>query len=80
VALGKHVIKDQYKLTEIAIYCRNNESGKFELEKIRDSDFEDSCSTFHFNNRNTNELLFFTMEEVFKFDYLDEGKDRETIC
>jgi hypothetical protein len=46
VALGSHVIKDQYKLTEIAIYQRNREDGQFELEKLRDFDYEDSCVTF----------------------------------
>ena len=53
--------------------------GEFELEKLRDVEFDDSCSTFHFNSRNTNELFFFTMDEVFKLDYMDEGKDRETV-
>lgn len=78
VSLGRNIIKDHYKLTEIAIYIRSS-NGEFELEKLRDFDFEDACPTFHFNVKNTNELFFFTREEVFKLDYKDEGKDRETI-
>ena len=80
IALGKTLIKEGYLLTEIAIYIRNEESGQFELEKLRDFDFSDSCKTFYFNIKNTNELFFFTMDEVFKLDYLDEGKERETVC
>jgi hypothetical protein len=80
VAMGKNIIKEQYQLTEIAIYIRDPSTGLFELEKLRDVEFNDACSTFHFNIKNTNELLFFTTDEVFKLDYMDEGKDRETIC
>jgi hypothetical protein len=76
VALGKFKIKDLYQITEIAIYKQNSQ-GKFELEKLRDFEFDDACIQFEFNNLNSRELFFFTREEVFKWDYLDEAKDKE---
>ena len=49
------------------------------MEKIRDFEFKDACITFHFNKKNSNELYFFTQTELFKWDYTDEGKQRETV-
>jgi hypothetical protein len=60
------------------VYILNSE-GQFELEKLRDFDIQEACITFQFNIYNSNELLFFTMDEVFKLDYLDEGKEIETL-
>jgi hypothetical protein len=77
VALGKFVIKDLFEITEIAIY-KQNSHGKFELEKLRDFEFKDACIQFEFNNRNNRELIFFTREDVFKWDYIDESKEKET--
>lgn len=59
VALGKHVIKDQFKLQEIAIYIRRK-NGNWELEKLCDFDFPEACKTFYFNHHNSEELLFFS--------------------
>ena len=72
VALGVNVIKDIYKVTQIAVY-RADSRGHFTLEKQLDFEFEDeACITFFFNNNDTEELLFFTMDEVFKFNYMGE--------
>jgi hypothetical protein len=78
LALGKTIIKDHKKISEIVIYQKNRD-GKFELEKLRDIEFTDACHHFVFNNKNSQELLFFTSHELFKLDYLDEGKDREVV-
>lgn len=65
-------------MKEIAIYSKNSE-GLFELEKLRDFDFSDTCTNFHFSDKNNNELIFFDSSEIFKLDYLDESKDREVM-
>lgn len=78
VALGKFIIKDLFEITEIAIYKQNSQ-GKFELEKLRDFEFKDACIQFEFNNKNSKELIFFTKEEVFKWDYIDESKEKEQL-
>lgn len=46
---------------------------------MRDFEFKEACIQFEFNNKNNKELIFFTREDVFKWDYLDEAKERETI-
>jgi hypothetical protein len=79
VALGKTIIKDQQKVHELCVYKYNKHTDKFELEKLRDFEYHEACITFQFNNKNTEELLFFTTEELFKLNYLDEGMGKETI-
>jgi hypothetical protein len=44
---------------------------------LRDFEFTDACIQFEFNNKNSKELIFFTREDVFKWDYLDEAKEKE---
>lgn len=72
VALGVNVIKDIYKVTQIAVY-RADSRGQFSMERICEFEFDEACITFYFNNLNTEELLFFTMDEVFTFNYMSEG-------
>ena len=45
IALGKHIIKEQYKLLEIVVYSKNRD-GRFDIEKLRDFEFHDACITF----------------------------------
>jgi len=78
VALGKALIKERFEITEIAIYKKGS-NGKFGLEKLRDFDDKDSCIQFSFNLKNSCELLFFTREELYSIDYVDEAKDRVTV-
>lgn len=78
MALGRTIIKDITAVTEIVVYVKNR-YGQFELEKLRDFDHEDACITFQFNKKNSKEIMFFTSTELFKFNYLDDGSDRETI-
>jgi hypothetical protein len=78
LVLGRNLIKEEQEITEIVIYKKNNKN-RFELEKVRDFEFKDACIQFSFNKTNSSELIFFTMTEVFKFDYLDESKDRVTM-
>ena len=42
VVIGKKQIKDEVDITEIAIYKMNN-AGKYEIEKLRDWEFADTC-------------------------------------
>ena len=51
LALGKTIITDHKKISEIVIYQKNRD-GKFELEKLRDIEFTDACHHFVFNNKN----------------------------
>ena len=79
VAMGRTLIKEEQQITEIVIYNKNRATGKYDLEKMRDFEFDDACIQFNFSVRDTADILFFTREEVFKFNYLDESKDRETV-
>jgi len=78
VCLGRTLIKDHQEITELAIY-KKSPDGRFELEKLRDFDLHDACIQFTFYKNNTEELLFFTCNDIFKFDYNDESKERETM-
>ena len=42
IVLGKYLIKNKTQIDEIAIYKINTE-GRFELEKLRDFEFNDAC-------------------------------------
>ena len=64
-------------MTELVIY-KLGDDNKFSTEKIREFEFHDACMEFAFSNKNSNELLFFTKDELFKFNYLHET-DRETV-
>jgi hypothetical protein len=77
VSLGKNIIRDIYEIVEIAIY--KWEKDKFELEKLMDFDMHDVCQTFYFSNKNSEELIFFGMHEVFKINYNDDTKERTVI-
>ena len=46
---------------------------------MRDFESDDACIQFFFCQKKSVDLLFFTKTECFKFDYLDESKDRETL-
>jgi hypothetical protein len=56
-----------------------NSGGKFSLQKECDFEFDDAAISFYFNNDNTEEVFFFTMDEVFKFNYMEDGAEKETI-
>lgn len=75
VALGRKLIKDKQEITDIAIYKRNKRSGKFELEKLREFEYKDACIQFAFRNSNSKELLFFTMRDIFVYNFLEEHSD-----
>lgn len=78
VAIGKKLIKDEVSITEIAIY-KKNAAGKFEIEKLRDWEFTDTCVEFQFDKNDSDALLFFRNDELFKFYYNDETKEIKTI-
>lgn len=64
-------------MTELVIYKLGNDN-KFGTEKNITFEFNDACMEFSFCVKNSNELLFFTKEELFKFNYLNDS-ERETV-
>ena len=74
VALGRKMIKDRQEITEIAVYRRDKRTDKFELEKLRDFEHNEACIQFAFRNSNPHELLFFTQEKIFVFNFYDDFK------
>jgi hypothetical protein len=78
VALGKNVIKDEYKVTELCIY-KKERNGKFEIEKIRDFEFTDASYEFVFSVKKPTELIFVTREELFDVDYTDDAVAKNTM-
>lgn len=46
VSLGKRFIKNKFEITEIVIYKKNEATGKFEIEKLRDFEYQDTCFQF----------------------------------
>lgn len=80
VALGFIVIKDEKEITYIAIYKKNPKNGdKFELENLREFHHQDACISFYFSMKNNRDLLFFTKQEVFAFNYMDASKDTRIV-
>jgi len=79
VALGMHVIKEEHKITEIAVYKKDEDSKEFQLEKLRDFEIEKACAAFEFSTTDSNNLFFVTSEQLLKLDYSDEGKDPEVV-
>ena len=62
-------------ITEIAIYKKDKyNNDKFELEKLRDFEHPEACIQFTFRKSNPHELLFFTKQNVFIFNYFDDSK------
>jgi hypothetical protein len=79
VCLGEHIIKDDFEVSEILVYLRDGR-GLYELEKARAFSFNnETCPEFHFSHSNSNELLFFTANELFKFNYAKDGSGAETV-
>ena len=81
LGIGRNLIKDQQETTEIVVYRYNDdkEEPTFEIEKIIDHQFLDSCPKFLFRHGHETELIFFTKEAVLSVDYMDEGKEREVL-
>ena len=78
-AIGFQLIKDEEKITEIAVYKRSLSDGKFELEKLREFENEEACIQFCFDHRNNNILKFFCRSEIISLHYNDDAREMETI-
>lgn len=78
VSIGHVLIKEEYLITDIAVYLRNEDDGRFELEQARKFPYEDACKQFCFDNTNNQVLLFFCQDEVSKFEYLSNFPVKET--
>jgi hypothetical protein len=82
ICLGVLVIKEDYKITDIMIFKRDqskNGSGKFIVEKQKQVDLTGICPEFKFNDKNTKELFFFSANELMKMNYSVEDTDMETV-
>ena len=77
-AIGFQLIKDEEKITEIAVYKKGGD-GKFELEKLREFESEDLCIEFTFDHRDNNILKFFGRDEISRLNYADDASEIETI-
>ena len=52
VSIGYILIKDQYEMTEIAVYLRNEDDGRFELEQVWNFEYENVSKQFCFDITN----------------------------
>ena len=52
ISIGYILIKDQYEITKIAVYLKNEDDGRFELEKVRNFAYENVSKQFCFDNKN----------------------------
>ena len=65
-------------MSEIVIYAR--EGSGYTLLKQMAFLFDDfTCSNFFFYKDNSDELIFFTATELFRFRYMEESDKEETI-
>ena len=64
-------MRDRKKLTEIVVYSKNK-SGLFKLENKKMFEHNDACKQFVFSVTDSNELLFFTKNELFKYNYTED--------
>ena len=77
VIVGRIVVQDELEITHIVVYQKRGK--EYVLQRVRKFEFADACITFSFSNQSKEDLLFFTKGEVFKFNYMNERKKRETI-
>lgn len=75
ICIGRKGIRDSQEVTEIVVYNREGLDDKFELEKVRDFEFADSCMTFAFSKSNPEELLFAASDRIFLYNFNDEGAE-----
>lgn len=68
MVLGKQTVKN-VEISEIVIY-KLDKNKDYKIEKQMEFAFDDfTCCQFFFDVENSNELIFFTATEVFKFKY-----------
>lgn len=68
VVIGRYGIIDEKEATEIIIFKRNRK-GAFKTEAIKQLNYRDTCPNFSFNKFNTNEVLFFSIDEVYAINF-----------
>ena len=61
---------DEYEIDKIIIL--NKVEGEYHEMKCFKFELKDICVQFHFNIKDTNELLFFTKDQLIKLNYMDE--------
>lgn len=73
VCMGHPTVGDHYKVTNIIVMEKDADLGimgaEFKISKKLDLNLENTCKEFHFNNKNTDELFFFTKSAVVKLNY-----------
>ena len=75
MTLGRHVIRDQKEIDSIIIYKKDHD-GLFRIERSFSFPFPNACIQFYFDNSDDNYLKFFSKEQVFRFNYLQEFDDQ----
>jgi len=73
VVLGKRGIKHHLEIIELVVYHRDS-NGEFELERLIDFPFHEACMQFDFDKKSNDHLIFFSNEEVFRYNYVSEEK------
>ena len=77
--IGKRLIKEQYDISEIVVY-KQSKTGEFVPDRQLEFEFDEfTCVQFFFNKKNSNELLFFTATEIFKFNFNKDQDQEETV-
>lgn len=83
VCIGFPLIGEKYQVSKIAVLECDDDKGflgiEYELVKILPISLEDTCTEFHFNYRNSEELYFFTRNSLVKINYTKEQVQFETI-
>ena len=78
MTLGRHVIRDQKEIENILIYKKDHD-GVFRIERNFKFPFPNACIQFCFDNNSDNYLTFFSKEQVFRFNYLQEFEDQQSL-
>jgi hypothetical protein len=78
-AAGYKRIKDIEEIHEILVYSLDESTQQYEIEKIREFKYRDACVQFQFDRKDDECLLFFCKDELCRYYYNDEGRDREEV-
>ena len=79
MVLGKQTVKN-VEISEIVIYKLDKKREYYQIEKQMEFAFDDfTCCQFFFDCENSDELIFFTATEVFKFKYKEKEDQEQSL-
>ena len=79
MVLGKQTVKN-VEISEIVIYKLDKRREYYQIEKQMEFAFDDfTCCQFFFDCQNSDELIFFTATEVFKFKYKEKEDQEQSL-